>query len=190
VVLLFGLPAFAASFLGAALLLWLAHLPPISSLAVAGRLLVIQPVKLVVALLMAGFAVLELWPVAKGIAFERKYLPAGGVLSGFFGGLSGHQGAFRSAFLLRLGLHKEAFIGTGVVIAVLVDFSRLTVYAGLLSSEAVRSSLGLILAAVLAAFAGAFAGSRLLKKVTIRAIQITVAALLFLIAALLGLGLI
>jgi hypothetical protein len=190
VVLLFGLPAFAASFLGAALLLWLAHLPALTSFALAGRLLVVQPVKLVVALLMAGFALLELWPATRGLAFARKYLPAGGVLSGFFGGLSGHQGAFRSAFLLRLNLSKEAFIATGVVIAVLVDISRLSIYAGLLASDEVRGNLGLILVATVAAFIGAFAGRRLLHKVTIRAVQITVAALLFLIALLLGLGLI
>jgi acyl-CoA reductase-like NAD-dependent aldehyde dehydrogenase len=42
------------------------------------------------------------------------YLPVGGLLSGFFGGLSGHQGALRSVFLLRAGLTKESFIATGV----------------------------------------------------------------------------
>lgn len=190
VVLLFGLPAFAASFLGAALLLWLAHLQPLTSFTLAGRPLAVQPVKLVVALLMAVFALLDLRPATGRIAFARKYLPAGGVVSGFFGGLSGHQGAFRSAFLLRLNLDKEAFVATGVLIAVLVDFSRLSVYAGLLASPQVRGNLPLILTAVAAAFAGAFAGRRLLHKVTIRAVQITVAALLLLIALLLGLGLI
>lgn len=189
VVLFFGLPAFLASFLGAALLLWLSRLPPLYSYVIAGKIFVTQPVKLVVALLMLGFVALELWPATKGFSFGRKYLPAGGVLSGFFGGLSGNQGAFRSAFLLRLGLSKEAFIGTGVAIAVLVDFSRLTLYAGLLASEEIRANLALISVATLAAFSGAFAGSRLMKKVTIRTVQVTVAALLFLIAILLGLGL-
>ena len=29
------------------------------------------------------------------LEFDRRYLPLGGLLSGFFGGLSGHQGALR-----------------------------------------------------------------------------------------------
>ncbi len=38
-------------------------------------------------------------------------------MTGFFGGLSGMQGAMRSAFLAKSGLGKEAFIATGAVIA-------------------------------------------------------------------------
>jgi hypothetical protein len=47
----------------------------------------------------------------------------GGILSGFFGGLSGIQGAIRSAFLVKSGLKKEAYIATGVVIACFVDIN-------------------------------------------------------------------
>lgn len=47
--------------------------------------------------------------------FPPHWLPLGGLLSGFFGGLSGNQGALRSAFLLKAGLSKEAFIATGTV---------------------------------------------------------------------------
>ena len=69
------------------------------------------------------FALLELVPSLEArIKFDKKYLPLGGALSGFFGGISGHQGALRSAVLLKCGLEKEAFIATGVVCAVVVDF--------------------------------------------------------------------
>src|SRR4030065_529039 len=44
-----------------------------------------------------------------------RYLVLGGALSGFCGGLSGNQGAFRSAFLIKAGLDKQAFVGTSVV---------------------------------------------------------------------------
>ena len=189
-VLLFGLPAFLASFAGARVLLWLADLAPLYTYLLYGRQFTVHPVKLVIALLMAGFSALELFPATKQLAISRKYMPAGGVLSGFFGGLSGNQGAFRSTFLVKSGLNKEAFIGTGVVIAALVDFSRLTVYAGLLKSEEVTGNLPLIVVATLAAFTGAFLGSRLVKKVTIRTLQVLVAAMLFLIAILLGSGII
>ena len=189
-VLLFGGPAFLASFLGAWLLLWLADLAPLATYTAFGRQFALHPVKLVIALLMAGFSILELWPAFASLSIDRKYIPAGGLLSGFFGGLSGNQGAFRSVFLIKSGLTKEAFIGTGVVIAVLVDFSRLTVYSDLLASPEVRDNLPLILAATLAAFLGAFIGSHMVRKVTIRALQVIVASMLLFIALLLGLGII
>ncbi len=189
-VLLFGGPAFLASLLGAWALLRLAELAPLATWSAWGREFSVQPVKLVVALIMAGFSILELWPAFARLSIDRRYIPVGGLLSGFFGGLSGNQGAFRSAFLIKSGLSKEAFIGTGVVIAVLVDFSRIMVYSELLASPAVHGNLALILAATLAAFLGAFLGSRLVRKVTIRALRIVVAAMLLFIAVLLGSGVI
>ncbi len=48
----------------------------------------------------------------------------------------------------------------------------------------------MLAAAILAAFSGAFLGNRLLKKVTLRAIQILVAVMLLGISAGLALGLI
>ena len=123
----FGLPALAGAFLGAWALLHLADLPAIATYPLFGAPHTVTPVKSVVALLMIGFALLEL-PQFKHRAIDQRYLPLGGILSGFFGGLSGHQGALRSAFLLKSGLSKEQFIGTGVVIACMVDVTRLLVY--------------------------------------------------------------
>jgi hypothetical protein len=71
---------------------------------------------------------LELSSALATLAIPAKYLLLGGRLSGFFGGLSGNQGAFRSAFLIKAGLAKEAFVATGVVSAVIVDTVRLSVY--------------------------------------------------------------
>lgn len=190
VLLRFGLPAILASFAGAALLLWLSHLPPVAIYQLGWRTCTVHPVKLTVAVLMLVFSVAELWPGRKELAFDRKWLPAGGVLSGFFGGLSGHQGAFRSAFLVRAGLSKEAFIGTGVSIACLVDFTRLAAYADHLGSPGLRASLPLVGAATLAAFLGAFIGARLVKKITIRSLQVAVAAMLLVLSLLLAAGVI
>ena len=184
----FGLPATLASFAGAALLLWLSRLPPLAVYTLGWRTCTVHPVKLTVAALMLLFSLAELWPGRRELAFDRKWLPAGGLLSGFFGGLSGHQGAFRSAFLVRAGLSKEAFIGTGVAIACLVDLTRLTAYADLLGSPGLRASLGLVGAAALAAFLGAFIGSRLVRKITVRALQVAVAAMLLVLSALLAAG--
>ncbi len=53
----------------------------------------------------------------------------GRALSGFFGGISCHQGALRTVFLILVQLGKETFIATGVVIACFIDVSRINVYA-------------------------------------------------------------
>jgi hypothetical protein len=58
----------------------------------------------------------------------EKYLPLGWLLSGFVGGLSGHQGALRSAFLIKADLREEIFIRTGTVSAVIADIIRLGVH--------------------------------------------------------------
>jgi len=47
------------------------------------------------------------------------------LFSGFFGGLSGHQGALRSAFLTKTGVSPQAFVGTNAVIGFMVDMVRM-----------------------------------------------------------------
>lgn len=189
-VLLFGLPAIAASITGASVLLWLAHLKPFFSYGLFSYRYDIMPVKLIVAVLMVVFALWETLPKFKNVSFDKKFLPLGGLLSGFFGGLSGHQGAMRSAFLVRAGLSKENFIATGVVIACLVDISRLSVYGRHILSEGVKSHAPVLLAAVLSAFLGAYIGNRLVKKVTLESVQRIVSVMLCIIAILLGAGII
>ena len=186
VALRFGGPAVVAAFAGAGVLVWLSGLEPLFHYELAGREHRVLPVAFVIAVLMVVFAALELWPRARQVSMPAKYLPIGGLLTGFFGGLSGHQGALRSAFLLRTGLEKEAFIATGVVIAAAVDIARLAVYAERFFVSDVAENGELLAAAALAAFAGALAGKRLVKKVTLRFIEVAVAGLLILVA--LGLG--
>lgn len=182
VVLRFGVPALAMSFLGAGVLVLLVDLAPVYSYTAFGRLVSVTPVKLVVGLLLLAFACLEFLPRFRDLSFGARYMPLGGLLSGFFGGLSGMQGALRSAFLSRAGLTKEAFIATGVVIACLIDFSRIAVYSTGLARESASFDHGLLLAAVLAAFAGAALGNSYLRKMTMPGIQRIVAAMLFLVS--------
>ena len=116
-------------------------------------------------------------PRLSNISFDRKYLFLGGLLSGFFGGLSGNQGALRSAFLIRAGLSKEAFVGTGTVSAVIVDVSRLLVYGVAFYRSKigeVGNVWGLVVAATIAAFLGSFLGTRLIKKITLKVMQIII----------------
>lgn len=188
-VLRFGLPAMAAAFVGARILEWLSDLEPVVSYNFLSRACEVTPINLVIASLMVSFALFELIPRFENVTFERRFLPVGGILSGFFGGLSGHQGALRSAFLIKCGLSKEEFIATGVVIACLVDVTRITVYAR--DFPALSGHSGMILhTAVLSAFMGAFLGSRFIHKVTMRAVRRTVSVMLLAIALGLGSGII
>lgn len=185
----FGITAIAASFLGALLLVRLSGMDPIATYEFVGARHEITPVALVIAVLMVVFAIVELTPRLDDVALDKRYLPLGGALSGFFGGLSGHQGALRSVFLLKSGLSKTAFIGTGVVIACVVDLVRIFVYTTRYRLGDASDGTGVLVAAVVAAFVGAFVGSRLLHKVSMRFIRRLVAVMLLAIAVGLGFGL-
>ena len=193
VVLKFALPAAVLAMAGALVLNYFTTVPPIIQYTLVGRGCTVTTVKLVVSALILIFALFELIPGFEKLSFDPKFIPLGGAISGFFGGVSGHQGALRTAFLIRTGLEKEAFIGTMVVSAVVVDVSRLVVYGLTFFArdfEVLRSQGGveLVIAGTLAAFTGAFIGSRLVKKVTMRTIQTAVGVMLLLLSIALGIG--
>lgn len=185
VVVRFGLPAAAAAFIGAGMLFFFAQLPAIFSYELGGMIREIHWLKVLIGTLIMGLALLQLLPRFAGITFDRRHLTIGGLLSGFFGGLSGHQGELRSAFLAKTNLSKEAFIGTNVISAVIVDAARLLVYgAALFFGSDIKLSaeqLQLVVAATLAAFVGAFIGARLIKKVTLQLVRRTVGLLMILV---------
>jgi uncharacterized protein len=182
VLLSFGVPAVVAAFLGALVLGWLSAIPLVFKYAAFGSRMQILPVKLVVGILILTFVILELSPTFSSIALDKKHLSYGGIISGFFGGLSGHQGAFRSMFLLKIGLSKEEFVATGVMLAVMVDISRMLIYGWEISAQHRSIQWPLVIAASISAFVGAYLGSKLLQKITIKAIQIAVSLLLVVIS--------
>ena len=190
VLLYFGIPAVIAAFIGAYILINITGLEPLYSYTLGNKSFEITPVKLIISIILIAFAIIELLPFIKKLKFETKHLPFGGILSGFFGGLSGHQGALRTAFLINSGLTKEAFIATTVVISSFVDFTRLGVYSKRILNSGLSDNIPLILCATLSAIVGAFLGKKLLKKVTLNFIQKLVAVLLIAISIALGIGII
>lgn len=188
VVIRFGLPAILFAFLGAYLLTVISDVQPLISYSFLSKKADVTWVKLIIGSLLAFFALVDLIPSLSKVNFSQKYMPLGGALSGFFGGLSGNQGALRSAFLIRANLSKEQFIATGVIIAVLIDLSRLTIYAADLSKQFDKLDYLLLTLAVLSAFLGAYAGNKLLKKVTIGFLQNFVAIMLLVFSMLLITG--
>jgi hypothetical protein len=132
----FALPAAVAAMLGALLLGYLSLIEPIARYEIAGRTCMVTWVKLVISVLIAGFAVVELSPRFEMIVYGATFLGP--------------------------------------------DLEKLKM----------QGDLGLIAVGTLSAFAGAFMGSRLLKKITMRAVQNIVGLLLLLLAAGMGSGLI
>ncbi|WP_396193290.1 sulfite exporter TauE/SafE family protein [Flavobacterium sp.] len=188
VVLRFGIPAVLFAFIGALLLVKIPNMQPLYSYQLFENTFEVFPMKLIVAIFILFFAVVDLIPFFNNLQFEKNKLPIGGALSGFFGGLTGAQGALRSAFLIRAGLSKEAFIATTVIISSCVDFTRLGVYSTRILNLDLKENLPLLICATLSAMIGAFIGNKLLKKVTLKFLQISVATLLIIISIGLGLG--
>lgn len=165
----FGLPSLIAAFFGAMALKNIDQLNAvITSYSFYDTEYFISWPGFLIGLLIIVFAIIELVPKLSEMSFNEKYLALGGVLSGFFGGFSGHQGSIRSAFLLRLKLEKTAFIATGVFIACLVDIIRISFYTSFSVLKNGQTNFSLLLLAVLSTWVGAFAGNKLFKKTSIQ----------------------
>ena len=199
VVIRFGVPAIIAAFIGAALLAALSPAAPLLTYNIGGHPASVTLTKLVTSVLLALFATLELLPWFQQLSFPAKALPIGGALSGFFGGLTGMQGALRAPFLLRSGLTKDQFVGTTNVVSTGVDLARLLMYVlGYTylakthdySVLAPSRTLWLVGLTCLAGCAGSLLGKRFLRNITMRGVRIIVAVMLFVLAALLGAGII
>lgn len=190
VLLRFGIPAVVAAIIGSWLLLNITEWEPLFTYQLGERLISVYPMKFIVSVLLMIFATIDLIPYFNKLQFDKNKLPLGGALSGFFGGLSGNQGALRSAFLIKAGLSKEAFVGTAVVVSTFVDFTRLSVYATRFTTSGLTENLLLVASATASAIVGAYIGNKLLKKVTLRFIQVFVAVLLIFLSLALGAGLI
>ena len=177
ILLRFGLPALLASIAGAFLLQKLSSNE--------------RNLEIILGILIILISFMEMFPAIRNLKINIKWAPLGGVISGFFGGLSGHQGLFRSAFLVKSGLSKNSFIATGVGIAVLVDITRLSVYGSTIFTTSIISSnnfwLPVIISTTSALF-GVSLATDLVKKMTIDVIRNMVFGLIFISGILLVLG--
>ncbi len=110
----FGLPAILFAFLGAVLLNKVNELTALKLTPIFGAILMC-------------FACLEFfkWKLPIEGPWAMRF---GGVLSGFFGGFSGHQGALRALFLSKLKIEPLVFVATTAIISLLVDLTRVSIY--------------------------------------------------------------
>ena len=188
VLIRFGLPSVIAALIGSYLLVLIDDNIVIFSYYFFDKKIDVILVKFLISILLIIFAIIDLIPQIKDLHFDKKYLPVGGFLSGFFGGLSGNQGALRSAFLVKHGLEKSVFVATTVAISSLVDITRLSVYSTNFLNLNYSDFYQIGLFSVVSAVAGSFIGNKLLKKVTIEQIKKIVALLLILLGVSLLIG--
>jgi uncharacterized membrane protein YfcA len=186
----FGIPALVCAVIGSNLLGFISNSGTIYTYSIGMKQIEMTYLKMVIGTLMVFFAWVDLSQKFSGVAIQKKYLSVGGALSGFFGGISGHQGAFRSAFLTKAGLTKEQFIGTSNAIALVIDFARIGIYAKTLDFVALSNEKYLLLVGIAFAFIGTYFGKELVHKTTLKGIQKTVGVLLFVLGGLFILGLV
>lgn len=182
VVVPFGLAAIPAAFFGAWLTTQITD-TLIFSYGVAGRTFSVYLFNMIFAVVLVVFALVEVVP-AISLKFSKQSLWLGGVVSGFFGGLSGHQGALRTAFLVKYKLEKEVFIATGIVVALIVDVVRTSVYFSGYDLSSLGNSWLYIVTALVSALIGAITGKFFLKKINMKFLTnfISVVMIIFAIA--------
>lgn len=185
--------AVAGSFVGAWALGRLAGAAPLYTHSLFGAEVAVRPVEALVGVLILVFAGLELTGGAKKASLPSSMIPLGGLASGVFGGLSGHQGALRTITLARSGLGPKALIATMVAASTLVDVVRVAVYGagpmrGSWAALGPRGA-GLVAVGCLCAFLGALVGRRLLEKATLAGIHTLIGWLLLVVGGGLALGL-
>ena len=164
-VLYFGLPGIATTYLGARLMF------NISS-GVLSRILGGFMIAYVVFLVLKG-------------SFKVKQSMAtsvcGGALSGFLAGIFGIGGAVRAMFLSAFNLPKEVYIATAGAIAIIVDTTRLTTYitGGAQLESMLLWTMPLF---IVASFIGAQIAKRIVDRIPQKHFRPVVAVFLFLVA--------
>ena len=141
-----------------------------------------------VGLFLALFALLSLRPGLINWKLPAVIDIAGGFLSGLIGGLIGNQGAIRSLYLLNYKLEKQELIVSAALIAVVIDLTRIPVYA-YANYRYLTDNFLLLALVILASIAGTLIGSRILPQVSSELFKriILVAVLLLGVLMLLGL---
>lgn len=185
----FGLPAIFTAILGSYLLKWLGTPDALFRYTLGEKTFDITLLKIVIGLVLIFFSFFEFWVKSKKLSFDTNKLWLGGIITGFFGGLSGHQGAFRSAFLTKTDLDKTAFIATSNVLSLVIDISRLIVYSSIFSFDLIVKNQPILYTGIGFAFVGTYFGSKLMNKTTMEGVQKTVGILLFLMGSALLFGL-
>lgn len=188
----FGIPAVITAYLGSMILDYMNTDYVLLVYHFGDVFFAITPLKLVIGIMIVTFAGIESSKRIKEHQFKKNYLVVGGALSGFFGGLSGHQGALRSLFLKNTDLTKEQLVSTSTSISLGIDLIRIIGYLQMISISTLVSDKQspILLFAVIGSFLGVMLGNRLLKKATLEMVHKIISKLLILFGILMILGIV
>lgn len=114
---------------------------------------------------LMSYSLLTLIPRKLKITLSANVDFIGGFLSGLIGGLIGNQGAIRSLYLLNYGLEKKELIVSSALIAIIIDSTRIPIYAYSNYHYMLENSM-LLIAVVVSSVFGTILGSKLLPKVS------------------------
>lgn len=182
VLIKFGITAILGAIIGSFLLSFISLKTYIFSYKIFQHRFTTDFINFIIGIIILFFIIFEAIPQTQNFSLNKKLLPIGGFISGFFGGFSGNQGAFRSIFLLKCNLGKEEFIATGVIIACLVDITRLSIYSSHFINKGIENNLPAVAVALVFALLGSYYSKKIMHKVTIDFIRITVFILLIVIS--------
>lgn len=121
--------------------------------------------KVGVGLFLAIYALLSLLPNSIKLELPNRVDFIGGLLSGLIGGLIGNQGAIRSLYLLKYEMEKKELIVSSALIAVIIDSTRIPVYA-YTNFRYLQENIVLLSLIVFSSIVGTLIGSRILPKVS------------------------
>jgi len=133
---------------------------------------------MVLALLLLFVGISGLTGFSQRVKFEGRAAWAAGAVSGFLGGLVGNQGGLRSGAMLGLDVSRHAFVATATATGLIVDLTRMPVYAAS-QHERLAQILPVLGIACVGVLLGTVFGVRILTKVSERVFRTVVAALLF-----------
>jgi uncharacterized membrane protein YfcA len=183
--------AIVGGLVGALILELLGGIPVIATYPLLGVIKSITAVKVVVGFTIAALSLYELRRGVQPVGLSRVGVSAGALASGFFGGLSGNQGAIRSTVLIRAGLTPLGFAATGALAAIAIDLTRLVVYGTAGSITAIVADVAIrnaIVAATIGAIVGALAGRQLLASMSSARLHLVVGWSLVAGGLLIGVG--
>jgi uncharacterized membrane protein YfcA len=121
--------------------------------------------KVGVGLFLTIYALFSLIPNTITVKMPNGIDIIGGFLSGLIGGLIGNQGAIRSLYLLNYGLEKKELIVSSALIAIIIDSTRIPVYA-YTNFQYLQEIIVLLSLIVLSSILGTVTGSKVLPKVS------------------------
>jgi uncharacterized protein len=141
------------------------------------RFIDVNIIEIFLGIVLMGFSFYEVVFKKLTVSMSPKIEVLSGAVAGFFGGLVGTSGPFRSFVLINIGLSKEVYIATSVAVDFIGDVLRLLVYIynGFVNSQ-VLAMLPFVFSASLI---GAFIGKKLLSYIPAKLFNTLVIVFLF-----------